>query len=240
MLVFVLSAAALAQGGQAPPKTQQQTEGARLLVPGRLIVPITGTIETATTPAVPSEPPTTPPSTPGTPAAPIGVGVSALLAIPAADAALPPEVTGSFSIRRFARTTNDTIAAVGTLTLSFTDPSSSAARTVVTQVAIPVAKSGDAAPTGGPDTQPIGSASQATATAETQVCETLSLVLGPLQLDLLGNAVQLNQANVDFLVVPGVNRRLGNVLCDVNGLMERSAGPAEVVRMLNTLLDTVG
>jgi hypothetical protein len=105
---------------------------------------------------------------------------------------------------------------------------------------MPLVRSGDAATTGDSDTQPIGSGSQTTATTATPTCETLSLVLGPLQLDLPGNAVQLNEANVDFLVVPGANRRLGNVLCDVNSLMERSAGPQEVVRMLNTLLDLVG
>jgi hypothetical protein len=79
------------------------------------------------------------------------------------------------------------------------------------------------------------------ASASTQPCETLRLLLGPLALDLLGIAVQLDQVNVDFTVVPGTNgQRLGALLCRVTGVMDNRDGPAERVNMLNALLNTVG
>ena len=160
-----------------------------------------------------------------------------------AQAASTPDVTGTFSIRRFARTTNDAVAAVGTLTISLTDPASNAAaRTIVTELALPIARAGDPATPGAPPAQPqpIGPTPQALAAAEASTCETLSLVLGPLQLDVLGIAVQLNEANVDVIAVPGASERLKNRLCGLTALMDGVAPPAEVVRMLNTLLDTLG
>jgi hypothetical protein len=160
----------------------------------------------------------------------------------AVDVAPIPDVTGTFSIRRFARTTNDAVAAVGTLTISLTDPASNAARTIVTELALPIARAGDAATPGAPPAQPqpIGPTPQAFAAAETSTCETLSLVLGPLQVDVLGTAVQLNEANVDVIAVPGASERFKNRLCGLTALMDGAAPRAEVVRMLNRLLDTLG
>ena len=87
-------------------------------------------------------------------------------------------MTGSFAIQRFARTTEDSVAAVGTLTLNLTDPATNAARTIITQAAMPLAKSGDT-------TIPGGTAGQPQPTGAT-ACGTLSMVLGPLELTLLG------------------------------------------------------
>lgn len=199
---------ALAQGTQAPQNNQQrQTEGQRQPKPGRLIVPVTGTLGTAVTPT-----------------------------------AVTPTVTGSFSIQRFARTTEEAVAAVGTLTLSFTDPTSNAARTIITQVAMPLAKSGNTATPGDTSGQPqaISPTLQASPPASTQACEAPSLVLGPLDLNLLGLAVQLDKMNVDFAVVQGAGERLGTLLCQVSSLMDGAAPPADLVRLLNTLLDTIG
>ena len=207
---------ALAQGTQTPRNSQQrQTEAQRQPTPGRLIVPITGTLGTSATPS---------------PTAPTG------------DAASKPALTGSFAIQSFAQTTEGAVAAVGTLTLSFTDPTSNAARTIVTQIAMPLAKSGDTATPGDAAGKPqtIGATPQASAPAVTQACETLSLVLGGLDLDLLGLAIQLDAANVDFIVAQGAGGRLGTLLCDVSGLIDGAAPPAELVKAMNTLLDTIG
>jgi len=158
------------------------------------------------------------------------------------DGALTPDVTGTFSIRRFARTTNDAVAAVGTLTLTLTDPASNAARTIVTELALPIARAGDPEAPGAPPAQPspIGPTPQTFAAAEASTCETLSLVLGPFQFDVLGTAVQLNEANVDVIAVPGASERFKNRLCGLTALMDGAAPRAEVVRMLNRLLDTLG
>ena len=210
--------AALAQGTQAQRNNQQgQTNGQRQPTPGRLTVPISGTLGTAATPATPAQ------------TTPEGVAEAA------------STITGSFSIQRFARTTDDSVAAVGTLVLSLTDPASNAARTIITQVAMPVAKS-DAATPGGAAGQPqptVGATLQA-ATPTAEACETLTLVLEPPDLDLPGLAVQLDQANVDLTAVQGTGERMRNLLCEVTGLLGGAAGPAELVNRLNTLLDLLG
>ncbi len=135
---------------------------------------------------------------------------------------------GSFAIRRFAQTTEGELAAVGLLTLNLTDAASNTARTIVTQAAMPVSLSA-AAPTDPPAPQPTDPAAQG--------CETLSLVLGAVEIELLGMAVQLNQVNLDF--VPRSNGRLGILACGATGVIGNGTGPAEQMRILNTLLDTV-
>ena len=57
-------------------------------------------------------------------------------------------VAGSFAIQRFARTTEDAVAAVGTLSLTFTDQETNTARTVVTQAAMPLSRSTEGEPPG--------------------------------------------------------------------------------------------
>jgi len=141
------------------------------------------------------------------------------------------------------------VAAVGTLTVSLMDPSSTSARTIITQVALPVAGAGGGAASAAAGIAlPQGSvarfasrtiALQAEPPASGQACETLSLTLEAIQLDLLGIPVQLDQVNVDFTVVPGTGARLGGLLCDVNSVMQ-SAGPVERTNVLNSLLDTIG
>ena len=264
VIACALATVLLAQGTQAPrTNPQPQSQPLRQMTSGRLIIPITGALETPTDPTIPAEPPpismepptaplappTTPAEPPTTPAEPPTTTMGRLTALtpttPGGDAALARQVTGSFSIQRFAQTTDGAVAAVGTLTVSFADPASGMARTIVTQVAMPVARSSDV-PTSsaaGIEPKPISATTQTSlsASASTQPCETLSLLLGPLALDLLGVAVQLDQVNVDFTVVPGTNgQRLGVLLCRVTDVMDSGVGPAERVSMLNALLNTVG
>lgn len=196
---------AFAQATQAPsPNNQQQRQATGQRQPaGRLIVPVTGSL--GTTPA----------------AAPTA----------AVEADIAPAVTGSFEIQRFARTTDGGVAAVGTLTLSFTDPASNKARTVITPGAMPLDRGGDA------QAQPAGVRPQASSPALAQGCETTSLLLGGVDLDLPGRAIKIDAANVDL--VPGPGERQGTALCGVAGLMD-GAPPAELVKALNSLLDTMG
>jgi hypothetical protein len=201
---------AFAQETQAPSrKTLQQGQTESQSRPaGRLIVPITGTLAAAS--------PATPPA--------------------AVQADIAPAVTGLFAIQRFARTTDGRVAAVGTLTLSFTDPASNKVRTVITPGAMPLDREGA---TGTPDEQPqpAGVSPQASPSAITQGCETMSLVLGGVDLDLPGRAIQLDDVNVDL--VQSAGERQGTQLCAIAGLMD-GARPAELVKALNTLLDTMG
>ena len=196
--------AALAQGPQtARTNQQQQTAGQRQATPGRLTVPVTGTVG----------------------------GTDALAADAAANA-----VTGAFAIQRFARTAENGVAAVGTLTLTFTDPSTSATRTIITQAAMPLAGSTDApAPASAAD-RPATSALSPTTTA----CETLRLVLDTIAIAPLGISLQIERVNVDVTATPGLGERLPALLCEVASQLAGTTAPAEVVTTLNTLLDMLG
>jgi hypothetical protein len=210
--------AALAQGTQATRDTQpRQNEGQRQATPGRLTVPVSGTLGTAPAPV---------PETPASQEAVVD---------------LAAEVAGSFSIQRFARTTTDGIAAVGTLTLILTDPTSNAARTVVTQGAMPLASGGELARSTGANggaSQEVDARAQPAPAAA--ACETVSLVLGAIQLDLNGTPVQLDQVNVDLTAAGAPGNRFGSLLCRISTLLEGADRPADLVRTLNALLDMVG
>jgi hypothetical protein len=51
-------------------------------------------------------------------------------------------------------------------------------------------------------------------------CEVLDLVLGPINLNLLGLVVRTNRINVRIDAVPGPGNLLGNLLCAITGLLD--------------------
>ena len=69
-------------------------------------------------------------------------------------------------------------------------------------------------------------------------CDILHLVLGPLDLDLLGLKVHLDRVVLDIVAVSGAGNLLGNLLCAVTGLLDGGLGGAlgRVVRLLNRIL----
>lgn len=200
------SSGALAQGRQSPRNNNQQSEagGQRQPTSGRLIVPITGSVGTAAmdTSATPTE--------------------------QEGDAA--PTVEGSFSIQRFARTTDGGVAAVGTLTLRSSGEATTAARAIIAPGAMPLALGGN---TASPDDE-----RQGPLPAIAQGCETLSLVLDGVNLELPERVIQLDRVNVDF--VRGVGERHAALLCEIAGVIGAADRQPELVNMLNTLLDTLG
>ena len=64
-------------------------------------------------------------------------------------------------------------------------------------------------------------------------CRILHLVLGPLDLDLLGLEVHLNRVVLDIVARPGPGRLLGNLLCAIAGLLDRN--PIPLGRLENRL-----
>lgn len=212
-LVCAFVTGADAQRADAPRSTQQpQVQGVRQAPASRLIVPIVGTRFTSSPQQFQTRGP----------------------------------VTGSFSIQRFAQTTAGDVAAVGVLTLNLTDPASGTPRTIVTESAIRVVQSGDESSSLASTTRPAAGTSAVMLTADSRVaptvspqpCETLSLALRPVQLDILGMAVRLDQMNVDF--VSRTTGQLRNQLCGTRSVMDRSISPAERTNRLNALLDVVG
>ena len=55
-------------------------------------------------------------------------------------------------------------------------------------------------------------------------CDILHLVLGPLDLDLLGLQVHLDKVVLDIVAATGAGNLLGNLLCAITGLLD--GGPA--------------
>ena len=87
------------------------------------------------------------------------------------------------------------------------------------------------------NTTPSGRAS-ASAT-----CQVLDLTLGPLDLNLLGLRVQLNQVHLQITAISGPGNLLGNLLCSVAGLLNNNTTgvltPGQVSQLLNIVLALV-
>ena len=67
-------------------------------------------------------------------------------------------------------------------------------------------------------------------------CDILHLVLGPLDLDLLGLQVHLDKVVLDIVAATGAGNLLGNLLCAITGLLD--GGP--LVGLLAQLNDLLG
>lgn len=79
-------------------------------------------------------------------------------------------------------------------------------------------------------------------TIPTATCPILNLVLGPVDLNLLGLTVHLNQVVLDITAVPGAGNLLGNLLCVVANLLNAGGLLSEVnilLGILNGLLGTL-
>jgi len=68
-------------------------------------------------------------------------------------------------------------------------------------------------------------------------CDILNLVLGPLDLNLLGLEVHLDTVVLDIVAQPGPGNLLGNLLCAVAGLLDGAGGLGGVIgNLLNQLV----
>jgi hypothetical protein len=119
---------------------------------------------------------------------------------------------GTFTLDRFT-TRNGELAAVGTLEGTLTNLVTSTTQTVNQAITLPVA--------------------QATGT-----CQILHLELGPLDLNLLGLMVHLDQVVLDITAQSGPGNLLGNLLCGIAGLLDQGNTPLnQLVNLLNQLLN---
>jgi hypothetical protein len=67
-------------------------------------------------------------------------------------------------------------------------------------------------------------------------CDVLNLVLGPLDLNLLGLKVHLDKVVLDVTAVPGAGNLLGNLLCAVAGLLDGTGVLGQVASLLQQIL----
>lgn len=70
-------------------------------------------------------------------------------------------------------------------------------------------------------------------------CRILDLDLGPLDLNLLGLRVQLNQVELDITAEPGPGNLLGNLLCAVAALLDGFDLSGILGELLQQLLDAL-
>jgi len=135
----------------------------------------------------------------------------------------PGTFTGTYTINRAAKAAGG-LAAVGTISGTLTDSAGAVVGTVTNQAV----------------TTPL----QATGT-----CDILHLTLGPLDLDLLGLVVHLDQVNLDITAEQGPGNLLGNLLCAVAGLLDPPTGGGgggiggllqSIVGLLNQILGQLG
>lgn len=67
-------------------------------------------------------------------------------------------------------------------------------------------------------------------------CDIVNLVLGPLDLNVLGLEVHLNQVVLDIVGATGAGNLLGNLLCAVVGLLDGGALLGQIAGLLNQIL----
>jgi hypothetical protein len=78
-----------------------------------------------------------------------------------------------------------------------------------------------------------------TATSSQLVCQVLNLTLGPLDLNLLGLRIQLNQVNLRITAIPG-GGLLGDLLCGLTNLLNPTGLLGNTLaQILNSLLALV-
>jgi hypothetical protein len=118
---------------------------------------------------------------------------------------------GDLAINRFA-VQNGVLTAIGTLTGTLTD-SLGTVVSVTQAVALPVNVSA--------------------------TCEILHLELGPLDLDLLGLVVHLDQIVLDITAEQG-GGLLGDLLCSLADLLNGNAALNAIARLLNNVLRILG
>lgn len=130
---------------------------------------------------------------------------------------------GTLDISRFAVRGGELVA-VGTVTGVVTESDGTTTKEVTKKVALPVL-SGSAA---GGETGTLQAQ---------QECQILNLVLGPLDLNLLGLQVHLDQVVLDIVAVPGAGNLLGNLLCAVAGLLDPA--PPNPLNLIADLLNQI-
>jgi hypothetical protein len=135
-------------------------------------------------------------------------------------------VTGTLSIQRFTRSQRQ-IFAEGTLVGTLATPGSPAQKVGVTQVSVPLVL-------------PPRQAAAADGVTILATCNILNLVLAPLDLNLLGLVVHLDQVVLDISAESGPGNLLGNLLCAITGLLDGGAALATIAALLNSLLALLG
>jgi hypothetical protein len=135
------------------------------------------------------------------------------------NAAGPGTFKGTFTPTKFS-VVNGALEATGVLRGTLTNANGASIGSVSQTTTMPVVTS-----TGG-----------TAAAAAPAACNVLNLTLGPLNLNLLGLVVNLNQVHLTITAVPGVGNLLGNLLCTVANLLNSGGSLSQLSTLLNQVL----
>ena len=130
-------------------------------------------------------------------------------------------VRGTFKPRRFVVNNAGDLIAVGVVKATLVRGSGKVVGTDRQKVRIPVSEI---------EGTPIGRR------AAPGDCDVLNLVLGPLDLDLLGLQVHLDRVVLNIIAASGAGNLLGNLLCAVTGLLDNAGLLTQVSQILNAIL----
>jgi hypothetical protein len=133
--------------------------------------------------------------------------------------------SGFFTIDHFAES-NGALVAVGSLSGLLTQPNGRRRRVQFDSVSMPASL----------DRGTTAAAADGEIGAMQVACPILNLVLGPLDLNLLGLRIQLNQVVLNITAEPGPGNLLGNLLCAIAGLLNGTQTLQQIVNFLNALL----
>jgi hypothetical protein len=137
-------------------------------------------------------------------------------------------VVGSFTPSKFA-VKNGKLAAIGKLDVVTRGPGKDLHR--VKNGVTMYLKNASVAQTG-----TFGSGAKVPSADALGSCDVLNLVLGPLDLNLLGLEVHLKKVVLDVVAVSGAGNLLGNLLCAVAGLLDGTGVLGQVTDLLNQIL----
>jgi len=149
---------------------------------------------------------------------PLSMAQSGVLAVPVAGTFTDTSggighFVGSFNIQNFVTSGSGAIVAVGTLVGTLTNSTGALVGTITRgQLTLPIT---------------IPSAS----------CSILNLTLGPLDVNLLGLVVHLNQVHLTITAQSGPGNLLGNLLCAVANALNNTS---TLVTLLNKILLVLG
>ncbi len=138
---------------------------------------------------------------------------------------------GAYKVNRFVTTSSGKTKAVGKLTGTVTKKNGKTEKVTEKNVRMRVLVNKSSV-SGAP-------AAEGARSTSAEGCDILNLVLGPLDLDLLGLNISLNQVVLDIVAVPGAGNLLGNLLCAVAGLLDGTqiAGLGAILtNLLNAIL----
>jgi hypothetical protein len=134
--------------------------------------------------------------------------------------------SGTFTPKKFVKS-GSSVLAQGTLAGTLTDSAGATVGTVSKATSLKLANAA------APATPARGAAVAAVS------CSILDLVLAPLDLNLLGLTVHLNQVVLHIVAVSGAGNLLGNLLCAVVGLLD-AGNLASLIGTLNQIVALLG